>query len=341
MCGDRATARPERICNFAFSYKLHRSVYQYGAECSHVERSGADSRRGGWSPRSRSSWRGGRPEQREFGAHEWVRVNLGRSASLPFYFPSRRDFAIKAPHSRTEVGSSSHLMIDAEYALQVGGFDFGCAVRRCILRIVLAIGVCALTGGLGITTPSRSAELIADLPTPNHLAPAGSRVAANPEADYSYFIKPFKLASQPNLKQSVFGFAGRTNSRNLGDTFAFGVGAPQTRFYDNYIVGGAYQRDFFQFNSGILIGAEIGLADRFGNYKICCDTIAYSNGMTHSAELWGGLSFRHQGVALFDTVRISPGFVFGLSAISNPIGQEGLHQVQHNGSASLSFLPGL
>ena len=128
-------------------------------------------------------------------------------------------------------------------------------------------------------------------PAAPDLETAGSRVAGSPEADYSYFLTPFKLASQPNLKQSVFGFAGRTNSGNLGDTFAFGVGAPQRIFYDNYIVGGAYQRDFYQFNSGVLIGAEVGLADRFGNYRICCDTVAYSNGVMHSAELWGGVSF--------------------------------------------------
>jgi hypothetical protein len=65
-----------------------------------------------------------------------------------------------------------------------------------------------------------------------------------------------------------------------------GVGAG-TMFYDNYIVGGADQRDFFEFNSGILIGAEVGIADRFGHYQICCDTVVYSNGVTHSVELWG------------------------------------------------------
>ena len=54
----------------------------------------------------------------------------------------------------------------------------------------------------------------------------------------------------------------------------------------------------------------------------------------------GGVSFRHQGVALFDTVRISPGFVFGLSAISSPIGQEGLHQIDHHGSAHVLFYLG-
>jgi hypothetical protein len=93
-------------------------------------------------------------------------------------------------------------------------------------------------------------------------------------------------------------------------------------------------------NSGLFIGAEVGIADRFGNYRICCDTIVYSNRLTHSAELWGGVSLRHEGFTLFDTVRISPGVVFGLSAISNPIGQEGLHQVDHQGSARVLFYLG-
>ena len=107
-------------------------------------------------------------------------------------------------------------------------FNFGCVVRRCMLRSVLALGICALACGLSIPASSRSAELVADQPTLPDLAAAGSRVAGNPEADYSYFLTPFKLANQPNLKQSVFGFAGRTNSGNLGDTFAFGVGAPRS-----------------------------------------------------------------------------------------------------------------
>ena len=210
-------------------------------------------------------------------------------------------------------------------------------LRRCLLRSVLALGIWALASIIPVS--SSSADIVADQAPPD-LAAAGNRVAGNVEADYSYLLIPFKLASQPNLKQSVFGFAGRTNSGNLGDTFAFGVGAPQRIFYDNYIVGGAYQRDFYQFNSGVLIGAEVGLADRFGNYKVCCDTLTYSNGVTHSAELWGGVSFRHQGFALFDLVRISPGFVFGLSATSTPIGQESLHQIEHRGSANVLFYLG-
>ena len=127
------------------------------------------------------------------------------------------------------------------------------------------------------------------------LTSAESLAVGNPEADYSYLLTPFKLASQPNLKQSVFGFAGLTNSGNLKDTFAFGVGAPQQIFYDNYIIGGAYQRDFFQFNSGILIGAEVGLADRFGNYKVCCD----ADLLFKRRDALGGAVGRH----LFSTPR--------------------------------------
>ena len=114
-----------------------------------------------------------------------------------------------------------------------------------------------------------------------------------------------------------------------------GYGAPERIFYDNYIVGGAYQRDFFQFNSGLLLGAEVGLADRFGHYSVCCNTIVYSNKLVQSAEFWAGASFRTSGFALFDAVKVSPGFVFGLSFISNPIGQEGEHQIIRQGSAKM------
>jgi hypothetical protein len=211
------------------------------------------------------------------------------------------------------------------------------------LRSVIVAAICVLAFGLIIPTSSRSADISVDQRTPPDLAAATTRtgdVGKSAADDPSYLLTPFKLASQPNLKQSVFGFAGRTDSGNLWSTFAYGIGAPEAIFYDNYIVGGAYQRDFFQFNSVILIGAEVGLADRFGHYRICCDTIAYSSGVTHSAELWGGVSLRHEGIALFDTVRISPGFVFGLSAISSPIGQEGLHQIDHQGSAKVLFYLG-
>ena len=124
-------------------------------------------------------------------------------------------------------------------------------------------------------------DITAPLPEQNPVA------AIDP--DY-LFLNPFKLTSSAHLKQSVFGFAGRTNSGNLGSTFAVGIGNPGTIVFDNYIVGGAYQRDFIQFNSGILIGAEVGIADRFGTYRICCDTVVRSDrSRTFSRTLGRGI----------------------------------------------------
>lgn len=213
------------------------------------------------------------------------------------------------------------------------------------MRSAIGIGICVLAFELIVSAPGRSADIAAvQRRVPPDLATAGTRAveAGTLAADGSpsYPGTWFGLASQPELNQSAFIFGGRTNSGNLGSTLLYGLGAPKPKFYDNYILGGAYQRDFFQLNSGILIGAEVGLADRFGHYKVCCDTIVYSDALAHSAELWGGVSFRHQGIALFDTVRISPGVVFGLSAISSPIGQEGEHQIVHQGSARVLFYLG-
>ena len=125
-------------------------------------------------------------------------------------------------------------------------------------------------------------DVVADrLPEPNTVA-----------ADPHYFLSnPFELASSAHLKQSVFGFAGRTNLGNLGSTVAYGIGNPGTIFFDNYIVGGAYQRDFIQFSNGLLIGAEVGIADRFGTFEICCDTVVRSSRVAHSAELWAEYRF--------------------------------------------------
>lgn len=177
------------------------------------------------------------------------------------------------------------------------------------MRSIGILAISALAFGLIFPKSAYSADLAVEQRTSASPTPV-----AGSDDSLAYLLTPFRLASQPNLKQSVFGFVGRTNSGNLGSTFIYGLNAPQIMFYDNYIVGGAYQRDLFQFNSGLIVGAEVGLADRFGHYGVCCDTIVYSSGMVNSAELWGGASFRTQGFAMFDTVRISPGFVFGLSS---------------------------
>ena len=115
--------------------------------------------------------------------------------------------------------------------------------------------LCLVLVGL-FSTPTRSDDRNSDRVIDEKTAPNTN----------TYFLQPFALATQPALKQSVFLFGGQTNSGNLGNTFRFGIGVPSSFLtYDNYIVGGAYQRDFLQFNSGFFLGAEVGLADRFGH----------------------------------------------------------------------------
>jgi hypothetical protein len=82
----------------------------------------------------------------------------------------------------------------------------------------VAAGVLAVTAGWMVPASGESSDTKSPDPA----------VASNDP--YYFFANPFALASQPRLKQSVFGFAGRTNSGNLGSTFAFGSGAPETIF---------------------------------------------------------------------------------------------------------------
>lgn len=207
------------------------------------------------------------------------------------------------------------------------------------MRSLIAVAFLALALLSTIPTTSRSADMAVDPRAAQNPVISPAPETSKPSDD-SYLLTPFKLAAQPNIKQSVFGFVGRMDSGNLGSTFVYGYGAPERIFYDNYIVGGAYQRDFFQFASGLLIGAEVGIADRLGHYIVCCDTIVYSNSVVQSGEFWAGASFRTNGITMFDTVRALPMIVFGLSVINNPIGQEGEHQIAHQGSAKLLFYLG-
>jgi len=144
---------------------------------------------------------------------------------------------------------------------------------------------------------------------------------------------------QPASGQSLFFFAGRTSPTNLEDTAAFNLTRSRgTASYDNAIVGAAYQRDFLQIGRGVFLGGEIGIANRFGYYKVCCDPTVRTSDVIHSGELWGGGSLRYEGITLFNALRVSPGFVGGLSAITNPIGQEALHQKDGKSARLLFYL---
>ena len=75
---------------------------------------------------------------------------------------------------------------------------------------------------------------------------------------------------------SVLLFGGQFTTEGLYNSFK-----PTAPRESNYIVGGAYERDFFQ-KWGFVVGAEVGVASRFG--------------MGDSVEGWVGLHVRYSGL---------------------------------------------
>jgi len=73
------------------------------------------------------------------------------------------------------------------------------------------------------------------------------------------------------------------------------------------------------------VAGEIGVADRFGHYSVCCSplqaTLTSSSVLT-SGELWFGPAVRYDSFVLFKSLRIVPGFTAGFSLVTNSIGAE-------------------
>lgn len=125
---------------------------------------------------------------------------------------------------------------------------------------------------------------------------------------------------------SVFIFGGRMSSTNIGSTALFNLALYGTRQagqrWDNSIFGAAYDRDMVGFGHGLVLGAEVGFADRTGNYALCCEPIVLSDRILQSYEFWGGPQIRYAGVLLFNAIRVGGAVTFGLSAATNSIGRE-------------------
>jgi hypothetical protein len=137
------------------------------------------------------------------------------------------------------------------------------------------------------------------------------------------------IISRPN---SIFVFAGRMSATDIYSTAILNVNQPgQT--YDNYIVGAAFGRDMLDLGHHFVLGAELGVADRFGKYKVCCDAPFISDNVVHSGELWGGASLRYDSIKLSDRIRLIPGIVGGLSGTTNSIGREREREIGLDGNA--------
>lgn len=171
-----------------------------------------------------------------------------------------------------------------------------------------------------------TAALTADLP-----------VAQERAAD---LYSPVPLLERRGIGQnSIFVFAGRMSTSNFGSTLVANTFAIDTVFdngprWDNYIAGAAYQRDIYKLGYGISLGAEIGIADRFGKYQICCDTPVTVSGAVHSLEVWTGAVVKYHGLKIA-TLNITPSFVVGFSATTDSIGVELQRQIAYSGSARL------
>jgi hypothetical protein len=128
--------------------------------------------------------------------------------------------------------------------------------------------------------------------------------------------------SGPDLDRSVFGFAGLFVREDIWESALF----LSADYEENFLFGAGFQEFFLSGPLDLNIGAEAGIAGRFGE--------------SSSAEFWGGVVVRHPGFAVFDTVRVSPAMTFGLSAITDTIGREREQEISDGGDATLLFYLG-
>jgi hypothetical protein len=116
------------------------------------------------------------------------------------------------------------------------------------------------------------------------------------------------LAQQSQLSQydeAVFFFGGRFHQNWFGTSLS-----PLELTWDDTVIAAAgYQQTWFDWYD-IRLGGEVGLSGRFG-------------GDGASAELWGGLFLRYDGLVVADTLRISPAWITGLSITTGTQGWEG------------------
>ena len=164
------------------------------------------------------------------------------------------------------------------------------------------------------------ASFCADLPSPSLQDPVPVLKANAPDA----LLRP----------DSIFVFGGALSTSSLGSTLKFNLDQPAgTIKYDNYIAGAAYNHDFYKLGFGFTLGVEVGIADRFGHYALCCNTIIKSSSLLNSGELWAGPRISFDGFVLFDTIRIAGAATTGFSFTTDSIGRERERELAYGGSA--------
>lgn len=205
-------------------------------------------------------------------------------------------------------------------------------VRRLVPRAFGLLVLSAACGNVGVGSQSMMRLVFAQLigvlvmGTISHAAELPSPVSES---------SPPASSSDPIRKSdSLFFFGGYMSTQNMGATANFNSNHPVGPNYDNYIVGAAYNHDFYSLY-GFAVGGEVGLADRFGYFRECCDPVVKSTAVLHSPELWFGPRFSFDGLVLFNTVRIGGAMTFGFSATTDSIGVERRREIVKSGSARL------
>jgi hypothetical protein len=117
-------------------------------------------------------------------------------------------------------------------------------------------------------------------------------------------------------------FAGGYTTCNTGES----ANMFQAGYEDNYVLGAAYAREFWNLGWRFHVGGETGLAARVEE--------------SLSVETWGGLVLRNRGVTLGDWLTISPAITVGLSLASDSIGTEAGREAARNGNATCLFYLG-
>ena len=206
-----------------------------------------------------------------------------------------------------------------------------------IHRVVLAgVLICAVLF-LAVLYPARATDLVQEV---QQTAKSSPVVPVVPLQNRTRTASP---------DDSIFFFAGRLSTSNMGSSATFNTIAVDTTltppYYDNYIVGAAYQHRFRELGSGFVLGGEIGVADRFGHYLVCCGDKLVTQTVTssdihHSGELWFGPTIRYESFVLFDQLRITPGLTAGFSLTTNSIGVERGKELERDGNARLLFYLG-
>jgi hypothetical protein len=119
---------------------------------------------------------------------------------------------------------------------------------------------------------------------------------------------PHSMAQETQLSaydEAVFFFGGRFHQ----DWFGTSLKPWEVKWDDTWMAAAGYQKTWLDWND-VRIGGEVGVSGRFS-----------ADGA--SAELWGGIFARYDGLVLFDTLRVSPAWTTGFSVTTGTQGWEG------------------